>query len=137
METHLTYNDKKYKILGHIEHGNGTLSVDLKPVPELPEEPPEGTILVDDAGRPWWRQGGWWFSSRSIAGRLLWKGLLSRSDLRNVLVAGKATDSLVRFKTSTLVHEKSNYPDEAPHYYSGFSFDEAPVHGYFKQVPGE
>lgn len=86
MDTHLTYNDKKYEILGHIEHGNGTLSVDLKPAPELPPEPPEGITLFDRGHRPHYRdEHGEW---RDVWGNVRnWNRLLYLGPLHAAVIA--------------------------------------------------
>jgi hypothetical protein len=127
------YDGRSWKVNRVIVGTGEHITLNLEAVPELPEEPPVGETLFDDLHRPHYHlsKRGW----IDVYGVIRpWQKLLAYSDMRRCLVAGKGTDSLVRFKTSTLMHEPSNYPDEGPYYYSGFSFDAAPVHGYFEKV---
>jgi hypothetical protein len=135
------YDGRTWKVDRAIRGTGESLTLALEAVPELPEEPPEGTILVDDVGRPWWRQGRHWFSSHPKGGYgITWRELLAKSDLRNVMVAGKATDYLVRFKgvpREGAIRKSINAStyDRAPFWASGYTEMEAPVHGYFERVP--
>jgi hypothetical protein len=145
METHLMYDGKKYEVLGHREYNNGSLSVDLKPVPKLPPEPPVGTILVDDDDIPWRHlPGGGWDSHltrfRVDPTGLTWEQLLRRSALRPVVIVPKGKSAVVfnggfddRAGDNNF-HSRATPPYAGDHYYRGYSDMEAPVHGYFEQV---
>jgi len=130
METHLMYDGRKYEIQGHTEHGNGSLTVDLKPVRELPPEPPQRTVLFDDSDVAWQRWGSEW--RNALGDRLTWRELLEVTDLRNVMVAGKATDTLVRVRPDSVV-QKSHAPGETHLHLAQQGVDEV-VHGYFERL---
>ena len=119
---------------------NGSIEVELSPVPDLPPEPPVGTILVDDEGLPWLKHGPYWCSIERGWG-IPWEELLRRSDLRQVVVVGKATDSVVRFNgvfgpegQNKIVPADEWEDSEGSFWAEGFTEDEAPVHGYFAKV---
>lgn len=112
----------------------GGVTLHLVPIPVLPPEPPIGTILVDDNDEVWQRTASYdgtasWATPGSTT-ELTWRDLLSGTDLRNVMVAGKATDSLVRLRNVAITHN----PGPAPYEVYGFTDDEAPVHGYYKRI---
>jgi hypothetical protein len=144
METHLMYDGKKYEIQGHVEHGNGSLTVDLKPVREVPPEPPRGSVYADDRGRPWWRVGNFWFSSSQGGTQgLRWETLLRRTSLYPMVLVPEGKSAVVfngGFSDKVEhgnFHSRATLPRAGDHYYRGYSDMEAPVHGYFEKVSDE
>lgn len=147
MSNTFEYHGKKYRVIEEDYSAEDEVTFTVVPVPELPDEPPVGTILVDDDGEAWQRvndpgnsQVGW----IPIGCNMIWtwRELLSRSDLRQVVVVGKATDSVVRFNAVSNNEREFDHfktTDDAGvscHWYEGHSDDEAPVHGYFAKVTG-
>lgn len=123
------YHGKKYRVIEEDYSAEDEVTFTVVPVPDLPEEPPVGTILVDDMDNPWQRTVWGW---QSYDLELSWGELLRKSDLRQVVVVGKATDSVVRFNNSYLSPAESSISGQ--YRYNGWSSDKAPVHGYFAKV---
>lgn len=143
MQTHLMYDGKKYEIQGHVEHGNGSLSVDLKPVREVPPEPPKGSVYADDRGRPWWRVGNFWFSSSQGGTQgLLWESLLRRTSLYPMVLVPEGKSAVVfngPFGTDDHAPNQIGSAYMSQHgkrFAKGYTDMEAPVHGYFEKLEG-
>ena len=129
----IEYKGKKWEVVTEPRDDMPTGKwIEIAPVPELPPEPPVGTILVDDEGLPWLKHGPYWCSIETGGWGIPWEELLRRSDLRRVVVVGKATDSVVRFNTSYLSPAEGSISGQ--YRYNGWSSDKAPVHGYFAKV---
>jgi hypothetical protein len=131
------YDGKTYwvdrVIVGTGEH----ITLNLEAVPELPEEPPLGETLFDDYNQPHYHLRRGWMDIHGTV--RTWREMLAFSDLRRCLVAGKATDYLIRFKgvpKGGTIRESYDADSAAgaPFWGSGYTDMEAPMHGYFKRV---
>jgi hypothetical protein len=140
VETHLMYDGKKYEVLGHVEHGNGSLSVDLKPVPELPPQPPKGTTLFDRYDVPWHRgEDGMWCPPGGPRFTRTWGSLLRYSPLYPAVIVPEGKSAVLFDGEFSDLPTHDYYMVEAVfrkghRYVRGYSEMEAPVHGHFEQV---
>lgn len=139
----IEYKGKKWEVVAEPRDDMPTGKwLEVVPVPDLPEEPPVGTILVDDGYQVWQRVPSCpapsvWVGS-ALGKHLTWNELLHWSGLRQVVVVGKATDSVVRFNgTDVEVNRVEDHRSDRKRgrsFADGFTDDEAPVHGYFKRL---